>query len=136
MNQALIVIDYTENACIETYQNPRFNLGLSKIREIAPSLEKLLTFHRNRQRGEVIWIKSCLWLKEYLHPNIVRFYDENPEAEFYSIKLGGDNFYNVRPEEHEKIFEKNMYSAFSGTQGRLDEYLRERNIEHLIISGI
>ena len=29
-----------------------------------------------------------------------------------------------------------MYSVFSGTQGRLDEYLRERNIGHLIISSI
>ncbi len=136
MNKALLVIDYTENACFETYQNPRYNLRLSKVREIAPSLEKLVAFHRTHQRGEIIWIKSCLWLKKYLHPNIVRFYDENPEAEFYSIKPGGDNFYHVRPEEHEKIFEKNMYSAFSSTQGQLHKYLKEKSIGHLIISGI
>jgi nicotinamidase-related amidase len=136
MNEALLVIDYTENACIEEYQNPRYNLRLSKVRDIASSLEKLVTFYRTHQTGEVIWIKSCLWLKKYLHPNIVRFYDENPEAEFYSVKTGGDNFYHIRPEEQERIFEKNMYDAFSGTQGQLDEYLKKRNIGHLIICGI
>ena len=29
-----------------------------------------------------------------------------------------------------------MYSAFSGTQGRLEAYLQEQNIEHLITCGI
>jgi nicotinamidase-related amidase len=136
MNKALLVIDYTENACFEIYQNPRYNLRLSKVREIVSSLEKLLAFQRTRERGEIIWVKSCLWIKKYLHPNIIRFYDDNPKAEFYSVKPGGENFYHVRPDEHDKVFEKNMYSAFSGTQGRLDEYLKKRNIGNLIISGI
>jgi nicotinamidase-related amidase len=136
MNKALLIIDYTENACIEKYQNPQYNLSLSKVRDIVSSLEELITFYRTQRTGEVIWIKSCLWLKQNLHPNIVRSYDENPNAEFYSVKHGGDNFYNIRPEEYEKTFEKNMYSAFSGTQGRLDEYLKNKKIGHLIISGI
>jgi nicotinamidase-related amidase len=136
MNKALLVIDYTENACIETYQNPRYNLRLSKVRDIAPLLEKLITFHRTQNIGEVIWIKSCPWVKGQVHPNIERFYNENPQVEFYSIKPGGEDFYHIQPGEYEKIFKKNMYSAFSGTQGQLDEYLRERNIGHLIISGI
>jgi hypothetical protein len=136
MKQALIIIDYTENACIELYQNPRFNLRLSKVREIEPSLEKLAAFHRTLNEGEIIWIKSRPWVKGQVHPNIERFYDDNPEVEFYSIKLGGNNFYRIQPGEHEKVFEKNMYSAFTGTQGRLDAYLREKNIGHLIISGI
>ncbi len=136
MKEALIVIDYTENACIERYQNPRYNLRLSKVRDIAPSLEKLVAFQRTRAEREVIWIKSCPWVKGQVHPNITRFYDENPEVEFYNVELGGDNFYRLQPEKHEKIFTKNMYSAFSGTQGQLDEYLRESSIGHLIISGI
>jgi nicotinamidase-related amidase len=136
MSEALLVIDYTENACFKEYQNPQYNLPLSKVRDIVSSLEKLITFYRAQRTGEVIWVKSCLWMKQYLHPNIVRFYDDNPKAEFYSVKPGGENFYHVRPDEHEKIFKKNMYGAFSGTQGRLDEYLKGKSIGHLIISGI
>jgi nicotinamidase-related amidase len=136
MNKALLVIDYTENACIEEYQNPRYNLRLSKVRDIASLLEKLINFHRTQNTGEVIWIKSCPWVKGQVHPNIERFYDENPQVEFYSFKPGGEDFYHIHPEEYEKLLKKNMYSAFSGTQGRLDEYLRDRNIRHLVISGI
>jgi nicotinamidase-related amidase len=75
-------------------------------------------------------------VKGYVHPNIERFYIENPEAEFYSNTIEDCDFYRILPEKNESVFEKNMYSAFSGTQGQLEAYLQKRNIEHLIICGV
>ena len=136
MKQALLVIDYIESCCLEKYRDSHLNLGLSKVRNIAPLLQELITFYRNNSKGEVIWLTCCPWVKGYVHPNIDRLYDENPEAEFYSNTLEGNDFYYVKPKKHERIFEKNMYSAFSGTNGQLDTYLKDKNIEHLVVVGI
>lgn len=136
MNSALIVIDYTENCCLEEYRDHRLNLGLSRVRDIAISLDRLITYYRTQHIGEVIWIRSCPWIQGHVHPHIERFYRENPEAEFYSCKHGGTDFYRIKPALDEKIFEKNLYSAFAGTQRKLDEYLRKQNMNRLTISGI
>ncbi|MFC1953448.1 isochorismatase family cysteine hydrolase [Chloroflexota bacterium] len=136
MKQALIIIDYIESCCLEEYKDVWFDLGLSKVRSIASSLQELITFYREQKRGEVIWITACPWVKGYVHPNVERLYEENPEAEFYSNTLEGNNFYLIQPEKNEQVFEKNLYSAFSGTQGKLEVYLKSKDIEHLIISGI
>lgn len=136
MKQALLVIDYIESCCIESYRDPHLNLGLSKVRNIASSLETLVAFYRKHNSGEVIWVTSCPWIKGYVHPNIEQLYDENPEAMFYSNTLEGNNFYKLTPKEDEQIFEKNLYSAFSGTDGRLHSYLQKKQIKHLVICGI
>ncbi|MBN2532212.1 MAG: cysteine hydrolase [Spirochaetales bacterium] len=136
MKQALLVIDYIECCCIETYRDPQLNLGLSKVREIAPSLEKLVTFYRTKHLGEVIWVTCCPWVKGYVHPTIELFYEENPEARFYSNTLEGNGFYMLTPENDEQVFKKNLYSAFSGTGGLLHKYLQEKQIKHLIMTGI
>jgi len=136
MKQVLLVIDYIESCCLEEYRDARLNHGLSKVRSIAPSLEELITFYRKQKMGEVIWITCCPWVKGQVHPNIERLYEENPESEFYSNRQGGNNFYKIQPEKQERIFDKNLYSAFSGTQGQLEAYLKNNNIEHLVISGI
>ena len=136
MNQALLVIDYIESCCLEEYRDPHLRMGLSKVRGLAKSLEILIDHYRMNKLGNVVWITCCPWVKGYVHPNIERLYEENPESEFYSIRSDGNDFYIVRPQPDEPVFEKNIYSAFSGTQGRLDKYLRNQGIEHLIISGI
>ncbi len=136
MNQALLVIDYIENCCLEEYKNPQLKICLSKVRRMAASLEKLVRYYRINKLGNVVWITCCPWIKGYLHPNVERLYEEIPESEFYSIRPDGNDFYIVKPLPGEQIFEKNIYSAFTGTQGHLDGYLRNQNIEHLIISGI
>ncbi len=136
MKEALMVIDYVESCLNEDYGEVQSKLGLSRVRNIAPLLETLISFYRIQKRGDIIWIKSCPWVIGYVHPNIERFYFENPEAEFYSNTIEGCDFHHIKPEKNEPVFEKNMYSAFSGTQGRLELYLQERNIEHLIICGV
>ena len=136
MNQALLVIDFIESCCLEEYKSPSLNISLSKVQGMANSIQKLVDYYRTNGIGKVIWITCCPWIKGYLHPNVERLYEENPESEFYSIKSGGNSFYKVNPLLGEPIFEKNIYSAFSGTQGQLDNYLRDQKVEHLVISGI
>jgi nicotinamidase-related amidase len=136
MKQALLIIDYIESCCFEEYRDPQLNFELSRVRNMAYTLENLLSFYRAHGRGEIIWIASCSWVKGHVHANIERFYAEQPEAENYSHTVDGNNFYYVRPEKDERIFQKNMYSAFSGTQGRLETYLQHQKIERLLITGI
>jgi nicotinamidase-related amidase len=136
MKQALLIIDYIESCCIKTYRDPHLNFGLLKVRNIASSLKTLVTFYREHNPGEVIWVTSCPWVKGYVHPNIERLYDENPEARFYSNTLEGNSFYKLTPNVDEQVFEKNLYSAFSGTNGRLHSYLQKKQMKHLVICGI
>ena len=136
MNQSLLVIDYIESCCLEEFRDPQLKMELSKVRSMAKSLEQLITHYRMKKLGNVVWITCCSWMKGYVHPNVERLYEENPESEFYSIRSGGNGFYFVRPLPDEPIFEKNIYSAFTGTNGQLDSYLRNQKIEQLVISGI
>ncbi|MFC1744612.1 isochorismatase family protein [Candidatus Riflebacteria bacterium] len=53
------------------------------------------------------------------------------------IQFGSKNWEimeTVKPENGEKIFNKNRYSAFMGTD--LDEVLQEKGVEELIICGV
>ncbi len=49
MKETLMVIDYIENCCNENYGDVQSKLGLSRVRSIAQSLEKLSSFYRNQK---------------------------------------------------------------------------------------
>lgn len=134
--QALVIIDYINSCCLEEFKNPDLNIGLTKVREMEQPLQELISYYRKEKMGEIIWITCYPWTKDYVHPNIARFYEEYPCAEFYDIKSNGGCFYKVIPESNEKMFAKNNYSAFSGTEGTLDKYLKKKNINNLMIAGI
>ena len=136
MKHALLVIDYTENWCLERYERPQWGCTFSAVRAMAPRLSSLVDIYRRSGSGEVIWIVCCPWIKGRVHPNIERLYDLNPDVQFYNDGSGARNFFEVGPTSKELILEKNLYSAFSGTQGRLDAYLKDRLIEKLFISGV
>jgi nicotinamidase-related amidase len=135
MKRALMIIDYTESSCSERYERPEQRCTFSAVRNMAPRLSTLLQRFRATESGEVVWIRSCPWVPDYVHPNIRTFYADAPQVAFYNDG-GGANFYRLTPLAGEPIFEKNLYSAFSGTAGKLETYLRERQIEKLIICGV
>jgi nicotinamidase-related amidase len=103
---------------------------------MASRLNEFLNYYRANSLGEVIWVICCPWVKGQVHPSIDRLYATNPASEFYTDGTGAADFYQVSPQPQERVFEKNLYSAFSGTRGKLQAYLETKNIEHLLFSGV
>ena len=136
MNTCLLVIDYTESCCLAKYERPQWGCTMSAVREMAERLDVLVSLFRDTGLGSVVWIVPCPWVPGEVHPNIEALYAENTEAEFYTDGTGASTFYKVSPLPGEPVFEKNLYSAFSGTAGRLDSYLVERSIAQLAICGV
>jgi nicotinamidase-related amidase len=71
-----------------------------------------------------------------LAKNLVDLYESDSAARYYGENDRSDNFYKISPEKGEAIFEKNTYSAFSGTQGQLEKYLKKIKIKKIYVSGI
>jgi nicotinamidase-related amidase len=136
MNICLIVVDYTESCCLKKYEKPEWKCTMSAVRAIAERIGNLVALFRGSNLGPVVWIRPCPWVPGRVHPNIQALYEQNPNARFYSDGTGSTTFYKVQPLAGEPVFEKNLYSAFSGTAGRLDAYLREGAIERLVICGV
>ena len=136
MNTSLLVIDYTESCCLEKYERPEWGCTTSAVREMASRLDLLVRTFRESELGPVVWITPCPWIPGKVHPNIEALYASNKDAEFYTDGTGASTFYKLAPLAGERIFEKNLYSAFSGTDGELHACLQEQSVERLVIAGI
>ncbi len=130
LNQkACIIIDYTKQN-VYLNERPEWDLSLKKVQSLRPNLEKLV------QRCEllnipVIFIGTVEWSEKNLPENINQLYKSNPEAAFYS---SGEDEQVLKSKG--KVILKNSYSAFSGSQGKLERLLKRQGINNLIIAGI
>lgn len=82
------------------------------------NIEKILTKWRLTKRP-VIYIQHM---------------SDSPDSPLFPGQVGNEYKDNVKPNENDKIFHKNVHSAFIGTN--LEYYLRENNYTDLIITGI
>jgi nicotinamidase-related amidase len=130
-NTALLVIDVTNFCCAIENEVPKYKVTFSKIRKMIPKLKKFV----ENYAGEVVYIKTKPWKKEYLPENLTELY-KNPALCYYSKDKTGkaEEFYLLKPRGQDKIFEKNTYDAFSNPD--LDQYLKKRKIKTLIITGV
>lgn len=129
--KALIIIDYTDQN-VNKNEKPEWGLLLNKVKAIRSNIIKLINICRSKNYP-IIFIGTKEWSEKQLPTNINHLYKTNPDATFYST--GKDSFI-IKPEINDQIFLKNSYSAFSGTQGKLDKYLKKIGINNLIICGI
>ena len=113
MKEALIIIDV---------QNDYFQDGKMELRNPSEALEnikKLLAEFRNEKK-EIIFIKHIA-IRE--------------EAGFFLKDTYGSEIHEaIMPLASEKIVVKNYPNSFFNTE--LDEYLKEKNIENLVITGM
>ena len=129
--KALVIIDYTQ---INVYEHevPDWGLTLSKVQGIKNNIIELVNFCRNKNHL-IIHIGTTEWVAKKLPDNINKLYSENPEAAFYH--KGKDKFI-VDIKRGDYKFYKNKYSAFSGTNGKLESLLKSNNINDIIICGV
>jgi nicotinamidase-related amidase len=129
MKEALLVIDYTiSNVFPKEYKKQSFKTD--KIQNLYRYIQKLIDYCRQNGK-EVIWIVPLITALKNYPDNLEEFLRA---ASGVNEKL--DKIYKLIPRRDEKIFGKISYSAFSGTNGKLDSYLKAKGINTLLISGI
>lgn len=74
------------------------------------------------------------WRKEKQPVFHVRHSSQNPESPLYASKLGFDIKDEVKPQEDEPLFTKNVNSAFIGTD--LEQVLRNKSIKSVVLVGL
>ena len=129
--KALVIIDYTENN-VYKHEVPEWGLTLKKAQGIKNKVIELVNFCRSKNYL-IIHIGTTEWIAKNLPENINKLYSENPEASFY--QKGKDKFIiDIKPKEYK--FDKNRYSAFSGTNGQMERVLKNNNVKDIIICGV
>ena len=110
-NTALIIIDVQQG-----FDDPKW--GRRNNPDAEANISRLISFWRNEKRP-VIHIQHCsVELNSPLRPN-------QPGVEFKPEAM---------PIEGERVFKKSVNSAFIGT--KLESYLRNNNIEEIVIVGL
>jgi len=134
-NTALLVIDVVNSCAHEECETPEWGITFSKIRKMIPKLNNFIEEFREKVGGKVAFVNITPWNKENLRDNINELYTD-PEVTYYSDDDSGfdEKFHTVKPKENDLIITKNTYDAFSQTE--LEEELRRKEIQYLVVTGI
>ena len=106
-----------------------------KIREMVDG--RLLGFvdkYRRQINKNVIIVGLTPWTRDYLPENIVRLYDENPEATYFGEEGFEEEFYHIAPAETDFVVKKNTYDCFASSE--LVDYLEQRGVTDLVVCGV
>lgn len=134
MSKALLVIDYVYSFIFpKKYQGINYNTD--KIKLLYKNLQKLIDYCRIN-KIEVIWIIPIVRSKTQIPDNLMKVLERTKSRTLKGVRSRSNEIYKLKPLESEKVFDKTYYSAFSGTEGRLNNYLKSRGIKTLLISGI
>ena len=132
-NMALVVVDIVNSVCSKECERPEWGITFGKIREMVPRLDKFVSSYRAKVNQNVYFINCTPWTKEFLPGNIQKLYEDS-EADYYSEGGFGEEFYVLRPRDTDVVVTKNSYDAF--TNSELEESLRERGVDTLVVTGV
>lgn len=120
---ALLIVDM-----LHYFAHPDGRVYLPSTEAIIPQISSLLRYWRNIS-GTVVFTRHC-HKGEHDLGMLGKFFSDyiscgKQESEIIS---------RLAPSGEERIFQKNTYDAFHGTG--LEEYLRELNIEQVLVTGV
>ena len=81
---ALLIVDVVNSCCHEKCEDPELGVTFNKIRKMVN--ERLLNFinsYREKVNKNVVIMGLKPWTRDYLPKNIIRLYDENPDATYF-----------------------------------------------------
>ena len=135
-NTALLVIDVVNGCCHKDCEDPETGVYFNKIREMVPKMVKFVDEFRKDVSGQIIFINITPWTKNYLSPNVIELYDNEPKGSYYSDDGTGfsEKFYLVNPKKEDIVLTKNTYDAFAIP--KLKQILKEKNIQYLVTVGV
>ena len=132
---ALLVIDIVNSCCHEECEDPSIGITYNKIRKMVD--ERLLKFvdeYRRQINKNVIIVGLTPWTRDYLPENIIRLYDENPEATYFGEEGFEEEHYHIVPAETDFVVKKNTYDCFASSE--LVDYLEQKGITDLVVCGV
>jgi ureidoacrylate peracid hydrolase len=130
---ALLVIDVQNDFVAEGGFFSSIGADVRAIQRAVPPLLRLI--ERAREAGVLVVFVQAIYDPEYLSAPM-RERNRRRKVEMPRCLTGswGADFYAVRPAPDEPVVIKHRYSAFART--RLDELLRARGIESLLLTGV
>lgn len=132
---ALLVIDIVNSCCHEKCEDPSIGITYNMIRKMVDG--RLLGFvdeYRRQINKNVIVVGLTPWTRDYLPKNIVRLYDESPEAAYFGEEGFEEEFYHIAPAKADFVVKKNTYDCFASPE--LINYLEQRGITDLVVCGV
>lgn len=132
---ALLVVDM-QNAFV----SPQSPFACPRSRAVVPVINELAHGVRD-SGGHIVWIKSTygphpsndwpVFFDHILGPEVSRQFRASLMSDAEGHALWPDMHYV--PED--SILEKNRFSAFIGSRGRLESLLRERGLDTVLVAG-
>ena len=132
-NTALVVIDIVNSCCHEKCENPEWSITFSKIRDMAPKLDRFIEEFRSKIGGKIIFTNITPWTKEALPENINELYTDQNTTYYGDGDKFEEEFYLVKPKAEDIVITKNNYDAFSNPE--FDKVLKQNDIQYLVITG-
>lgn len=131
MSEALLIVDYTND-----FVAPAGKLSAgAPAQAIAPAINALA--EQFRAAGNFVFLPTDLHIAgDPYHPE-TRLFPAHNEAHTWGRQYYGELanwFKQHKDERHVQAFPKRRYSSFAGTP--LDQWLRERDIKSLHITGV
>lgn len=133
-HSAVLVIDMQNDFCApDGYLEAVAGLDAAPCRAVVASITELVASARTAG-VPVVWVKANYrW--ENVPPGMkAKALARGSTAMFACSGSPGAEFYGVRPEPSERVFEKTCYSAFMGTG--LDRHLRELGVRTVVFCGV
>jgi ureidoacrylate peracid hydrolase len=131
---ALLVIDMQNHFVKQGHQ-----CEIPLAREIVPNINRLAAELR-RRGGHVVWIRNSTTDTRESWSTYHDFLQtpERSRARYEAMEVGADGYQfwhlnDIRPEDAQVT--KKRYSAFIAGSSNLEHYLRDRNIDTLLITG-
>lgn len=132
-HSAVLVIDVQNDFCDDEGYLHRLGLDINASQAMVPRLESFIEQARTA-KVNVIFVQGIYDRRYLAGPFIEKDLRAGLKVERCVDGSWGADFYRVRPLPSELIVKKHRYSAFVGTG--LDELLRKKNIETLILTGV
>lgn len=132
MKKALLVIDYVY-ACVFPKEYQGNNFKTEKIQSLYKNIQKLINHARSRNIL-VIWLVPKVMPLAMMPSNLRTIVEKRKNTK--GTKPSPDDIYKLKPKSNDKLFKKKYYSGFSGTDGKLNQYLINNQVRELLISGI
>lgn len=132
----LIVVDMIRSCCSRKFERPEWSISFNKVREMIPRLRKFTDAYR-KLGGQIVWVRTTPWTKEYLPKNINRLYRENPDATFYTthdVEESVEFCEGIEIQAQDIVFTKNTYSAFADPS--LLKYMQDKREDTCLIAGV
>jgi ureidoacrylate peracid hydrolase len=130
-NTALIVIDVQNGYCSNEGSFKSYGFDISPMQEMVPKLKEFISAYKEKG-GLVIYTQEIEG--EESPKNMKELYKRGPLTPMCLPGTLDAEFYEIAPQGDDVVIKKHTWSAFSNPE--LEEVLKEKGIENLILTGV